>query len=108
MTADHSGEEPLRVTHRPPTVKQMGDPRKDATWTLLPQPPGVCSQCGRDHAPAEPHDQQTLAYQYAFYAEHERWPTWGDAMAHCSPDVQALWREGLRARGVTEEELQPS
>ena len=105
---ERSEDEPPRVIIKPPTVKQMGDPRKEATWTMLPQPPGVCSQCGRDHEPDEPHDQQALAYQYAFYAEHERWPTWGDAMAHCTPDLQELWRAALLRRGVTEEELRTS
>ena len=101
-----SSDEPRHVEH-PPTVKQMGDPRKQATWTLLPQPPGVCSQCGRDHEPAQPHDL-TLAYQYSFYAEHDRWPTWGDALAHCAPEVQAAWKAGLRERGVPEDQLLPS
>lgn len=85
----------------PPTVKQAGDPRgKQATWILLPAPPGVCSQCARDHDPDQPHDQQRLHWQYAFYAEHDRWPTWNDAMAHCTPEVQSAWRAALRRRGI--------
>jgi len=85
----------------PPTVQQAGDPRRgDATWTLMPVPPDVCQQCGRDHEPDEPHDRQSLYYQYAFYAEHERWPTWKDALAHCDAETQQRWREALRAHGI--------
>lgn len=88
------------VNRLPPTVRQAGDVRKEATWTLLPPPPGVCSQCGRDHEPEQAHDQRSLLYQYAFYAEHDRWPTWEDALAHCAPEVQEQWREALRGHGV--------
>lgn len=89
------------VTVFPPTVKQLGDPRgQQATWTLMPTAPGVCSQCAVDHEPEIPHNQQSLHYQYAFYAEHGRWPTWNDAMAHCTPELQEMWREALRERGV--------
>lgn len=87
-----------------PTVQQAGDPRAgDATWTLMPVDirSGECSQCGRVHLPDAPHDNQALVYQYAFYAEHGRWPTWGDAMAHCAPEVQAAWTQALNAKGVT-------
>lgn len=90
-----------RVTVHPPTVVQAGDPRgKQATWTLLPPPPDVCSQCARDHDPNMPHDLQQMYYKYAFYAEHDRWPTWADAMAHCETWVQDQWREALRERGI--------
>lgn len=85
----------------PPTVKQARDPRKDATWTLMPPAdPTACSQCGRDHDPGWPHDAQSLHYQYAFYSEHDRWPTWEDAMSHCSESMQAQWREALAEHGV--------
>lgn len=84
----------------PPTVKEYGDPRKDATWNLMPPPPGTCSQCARTHEPDAPHDAWSLHYQYSFYAEYERWPTWIDAMAHCDQATQDRWLEGLRAHGV--------
>ena len=63
-------------------------------------PPGTCPICAVKHDPALPHNQQSLAYQYKFYDEHGRWPTWNDAMAHCSDDVKELWRTALRERGV--------
>ena len=91
----------LDVTVFPPSVKAAGDPRGlQATWTLLPPPPDVCSQCARDHEPQEAHDQASLHYQYAFYAEHGRWPSWEDAMAHCDAELKTRWRQALRARGI--------
>lgn len=103
-----SDEDP-RIQHHPPTVKQLGDPRgKTATWTLMPPAEVVCSQCAVAHRPELPHNQQSLHYQYAFYAEHDRWPTWGDAMAHCAPEVQQAWRNALIERGVDPGELEPS
>lgn len=87
---------------KPPTVKQLGDPRKDATWTLMPPAPDVCQQCAVDHDPDVPHNAQSMYYQYAFYSEHGRWPTWRDAMAHCSEGVQKAWAAALAAHGVTD------
>lgn len=87
----------------PPTVRAAGDPRsKDATWTLMPidTSDGKCSQCAVNHEPGEPHNAQSLAYQYSFYAEHDRWPTWRDAMAHCASDMQAAWASELAKHGV--------
>lgn len=89
-----------QVKSMPPTIKELGDPRKDATWTLLPVAAGLCSQCGREHDPEYPHDAQALRYQYAFYAEYERWPNWRDAMAHCAPEMQEQWTQELRKYGV--------
>ena len=89
------------ITIMPPTVKQAGDPRgQDATWTLLPPSPEVCSQCAKDHEPDVPHDQRSLYYQFAFRAETGRWPTWNDAMAHCTEETQIRWRIALRHYGV--------
>lgn len=86
-------------------MHRLGDPRTDDQpgWTLLPvdTSDGQCSQCGRQHEPEQPHDNQSLHYQYAFYAEHGQWPTWGDAMAHCAPDVQQFWTERLNELGVS-------
>lgn len=79
------------------------DPRpKTAAWTLMPVDTrdGQCSQCGIIHDPDAPHNRSTLAYQYSFYAEHDRWPSWADAMAHCTPEVRAGWETRLRLLGV--------
>jgi len=69
-------------------------------WMLLKAPPETCPECAVKHGPNEPHNQQSLTYQFTFYGTHGRWPTWTDAMAHCTPDVQARWRQALIERGV--------
>ena len=52
---------------------------------------GQCPDCAVFHDPGQPHDAQSLYYQYTFYEDKGRWPTWKDALAHCAPEVQALW-----------------
>jgi len=63
-------------------------------------PPGTCPECAIKHNPEQPHDKQSLFYQYKFYNEHGCWPTWLDAMAHCSPETQELWKTELRKHGM--------
>lgn len=74
--------------------------RKNAQFILLPPKEGTCQECATAHDPKLPHNQQSLYYQYRFYAEHRRWPTWRDAMKHCTDDVKALWIEALAERGI--------
>lgn len=62
---------------------------------LLPGPPGSCEWCHVHHDPRHAHDLNSLPYQMRFNAVHGRWPTWTDAMAHCSPELQAFWRREL-------------
>lgn len=77
---------------------------KQNAMTLLPPAPDVCQECAVDHPHDQPHNQQSMYYQYHFYSMHGRWPTWTDAMAHCPPDVRQHWREELvklmRAEGM--------
>lgn len=40
------------------------------------------------------------------YNQHGRWPTWGDALAHCSKEIRYIWRKELMARGVPIEEFE--
>ena len=40
--------------------------------TLLPAPKGTCPECAVKHDPDQPHNQQSLFYQYHFYHEHGR------------------------------------
>lgn len=63
-------------------------------------PPGACPKCAVKHDPKLPHNRDSLAYQYMFYDENGRWPTWADAMAHCSDEIKAFWQEQLEAYGV--------
>lgn len=66
---------------------------------------GQCAECGVVHAPELPHNAQSLFYQYSFREQHGRWPTWKDALAHCTPEMQKFWRAGLRKAGVKEDQL---
>lgn len=67
--------------------------------TLLGAPAGKCAECAEDHPLDMPHNQKSLAYQYDFYGQNGRWPTWRDAMAHCKPEVQELWIKALEEEG---------
>lgn len=63
-------------------------------------PPGTCPMCAVKHDPQLPHNKDSLAYQYKFYDENGRWPTWKDAMSHCSEEMRNFWVEALRGKGV--------
>lgn len=69
---------------------------------MLPGIPkeGQCPECGVFHTPDQPHDRDSLRYQYTFYDKHGRWPSWVDAMEHCEADVKAFWTGELEAQGV--------
>ena len=90
----------MKIIKSPMQVVDMttGEVKEERTaeWMLGPPPPGKCSVCAADHAPDQPHDAQSLYYQYAFYADHGRWPTWADAISHCSPETQAMWKHELQ------------
>jgi predicted RNA-binding protein with PUA-like domain len=77
-----------------------GEPLQENALNLLPPAPGLCQVCAVDHPEEQPHNNGSLYYQMRFHAEHGRWPTWQDALAHCNPVVQALWERELRERGV--------
>ena len=66
---------------------------------LLPPAPGTCPICAIVHDSDAPHDRQSLYYQMRFKGLRGRWPTWADAAAHCTPEVQAAWKEALESRG---------
>ncbi len=61
---------------------------------------GICPECAMKHDPKQPHCLGSRDYQYRFYSQHGRWPTWEDAMAHCPQEVKDFWMRALRARGV--------
>lgn len=77
-------------------------------FTLLPPPPNVCQVCARNHKPDWPHDAQSLYYQYHFFGEHGRWPTWADALAHCSEAMRAAWTARLAEFGVEVPQVEES
>jgi hypothetical protein len=64
---------------------------------LMPPGEGKCPECATEHYPEEPH-QLGLYYQYHFWGQHGRWPTWDDAMAHCSDEVKEIVREVIGKR----------
>ncbi len=67
---------------------------------LLPCKLGVCQECAVNHTPDFPHNKDSLYYQYHFYFEHNRWPTWTDAMAHCTDEMKSFWVDELKKNGV--------
>lgn len=73
---------------------------KHGMMLLGKTPEGTCPMCAVAHNPAFPHNRDSLVYQYKFYDENGRWPTWSDAMAHCSEEMKGVWTEELKKRGV--------
>ena len=67
---------------------------------LLPPKATACPICAVEHEDDQPHNAQSLYYQYRFYGIRGRWPTWADAVAHCSPSIRAAWEQLLRERGA--------
>lgn len=63
-------------------------------------PPGTCPMCAVEHDPEMPHNRDSLAYQYKFYDQHGRFPSWADAMAHCDQAMKEAWTAALEARGI--------
>ena len=71
-------------------------------FTLLQGvPEGTCPECAVKHPQEQPHNRDSLFYQYKFYNEHGRWPKWEDAMAHCPEEVKMLWIEQLQKLGIS-------
>jgi hypothetical protein len=79
--------------------------KKTTEFRMVPPKETACPICAVDpkHGSDEPHNAQSLYYQYGFYATHGRWPTWKDALAHCSEPVRAAWEAELRKRGAWRE-----
>ena len=69
--------------------------KNDVGMILLPPAAGKCQECAVDHEHNEPHDQQSLYYQMRFKLTHGRWPTWEDAMGHCTDETKNIWAEEL-------------
>lgn len=78
----------------------MSELKTIGSFKLLPPAKDVCQQCAVKHPPENPHNAQSLYYQYAFCADHQRWPNWIDAMAHCGEPMKEQWTKELTARGV--------
>jgi len=72
-----------------------------APFMLFPAAPGTCQECAVKHDQSMPHNRDSLFYQYKFYNEHGRWPTWKDAMDHCTEEMKQIWIEALSEHGVS-------
>lgn len=67
---------------------------------IVPPVPGSCRICAVFHDPDEPHDRDSLYYQNWFRKLHKRFPTWEDAMSHCSEEKKAEWKKMLARQGA--------
>lgn len=63
--------------------------------------PGTCPICATIHDERDPHDRDSLYYQNRFYKAHKRFPSWLDAMRHCTDMTKAVWVDKLNKRGIT-------
>lgn len=55
----------------------------------------LCPECLAVHAAGTPHDRDSLFYNCTFFTVNGRWPTWSDAVAHCSQETRIMWGEGV-------------
>jgi len=76
--------------------------KESGVMMLLPCKKGVCPECATEHEAWEPHNL-CLYYRYHFYGEYKRFPTWKDAMAHCSDEVKEKMKEVLKEHGISVE-----
>ena len=76
-------------------------PARGSGAMLLPPAADKCQCCAVKHPPEHPHNQQSLYWQYWFWGQHGRWPTWADAMEHCTPDMKAFWVAELAKHNIT-------
>ncbi len=67
---------------------------------ILPPGPGKCLECAEAHDPRLPHNRDSLYYNMKFRQQHDRAPTWADAIAHCPDDVKAVAIEELAKHGI--------
>lgn len=79
---------------------------RDGEVRITAPSPGKCPICATEHDPADPHDRNSLYYQNRFRKTHKRFPTWGDAMAHCKELTKTAWKAKLMAEGVSPEEFE--
>lgn len=91
--------EPIRLVGKTQTIDietgQVIEEHEDSMVLMPPDDIPVCRECAVRHDPAMAHNRQSLYYQMAFHARNGRYPTWTDAMAHCTADVRAEWTRVL-------------
>lgn len=74
---------------------QRMDIKQGKSFQMLPPPPGACPVCAVHHDPNWPHNRDSLYYQFWFFQQWGRSPTWTDAMAHCPVELREQWRQQL-------------
>ena len=99
---------PKRVDHIPSSVTSVDlktgkETHHAGAWRVIPPPADCCQICAVKHIEVQPHNAQSLYYQMIFTNMIGRAPTWADAMAHCTPVVQAQWRGELERRNAWSE-----
>lgn len=67
---------------------------------VIPPFPGSCPICATVHRPEEPHDRDSIYYQNYFRRKHKRFPTWADAMSHCTEAMKEDFKKRLALRGI--------
>ena len=67
---------------------------------LMPPAPHLCQVCGSDHGAGEAHDPTSVYYQYAFYENNGRYPSWRDSIAHLDAEHQQHWLDELAEQGL--------
>ncbi|GIP08809.1 hypothetical protein J1TS5_09790 [Paenibacillus macerans] len=67
---------------------------------LISAAPILCQKCRKKHDPQHPHNQDSLYWKFTFFEKHGRWPTWTDAMEHCSDEVKSQWIKVLKQKGI--------
>jgi hypothetical protein len=89
---------PINVSMYDTQTRQVS--HKDSQLAIVPAPSGTCPQCACKHEEGMPHNRDSLHYQYSFFADHQRWPTWADAMSHCSDEAKELLVGFLANHGI--------
>ena len=72
------------------------------SFQMLPPNSDKCPVCADlAHSPEIPHNRDSLFYQYSFFEQNGRWPTWADASASCPKDVRERLRHHLLSNEVS-------
>lgn len=74
--------------------------QREGRLSILPPKIGSCALCGELHDKREPHNNSSILYQHKFRMKYGRYPTWEDAMGHCSLYVKKRFAEELAKAGI--------
>jgi hypothetical protein len=85
----------------PKVIRQNYQPLvNNGTMMLLPPRADSCQICATEHEPELPHNKDSLYYQMAFTMQNPgKWPTWADAMQHCTSQMREDWTRLLLEKG---------